>query len=63
MKQFVLITGSSSGIGRATALFFQRKGWHIVATMRSPHKESGFCVSSQPLCAVSSGICLAREER
>lgn len=39
MKQCVLITGCSSGIGRATAFFFQRKGWHVVATMRSPDKE------------------------
>lgn len=40
MKQCVLITGCSSGIGRATAFFFQRKGWHVVATMRSPDKET-----------------------
>jgi NAD(P)-dependent dehydrogenase (short-subunit alcohol dehydrogenase family) len=40
MKQCVLITGCSSGIGRAIALFFQRKGWHVVATMRSPDKET-----------------------
>lgn len=32
----VLITGASSGIGRATAMFFQRKGWQVAATMRSP---------------------------
>jgi NAD(P)-dependent dehydrogenase (short-subunit alcohol dehydrogenase family) len=40
MKQCVLITGCSSGIGRATAFAFQRKGWQVVATMRSPEKET-----------------------
>lgn len=32
----VLITGSSAGIGRATAELFQRKGWQVAATMRTP---------------------------
>jgi NAD(P)-dependent dehydrogenase (short-subunit alcohol dehydrogenase family) len=32
----VLITGSSAGIGRATAEHFQRNGWQVVATMRNP---------------------------
>jgi NAD(P)-dependent dehydrogenase (short-subunit alcohol dehydrogenase family) len=36
MKQTVIITGSSSGIGRATALFFNERGWQVVATMRDP---------------------------
>src|ERR1700690_4331760 len=32
----VLITGSSTGIGRATAELFQTRGWQVVATMRNP---------------------------
>jgi len=36
----ILITGTSSGIGRAAALKFQREGWNVVATMRSPEKET-----------------------
>lgn len=31
----VLITGASTGIGRATAELFQKKSWQVVATMRT----------------------------
>lgn len=39
MKKTIFITGSSSGIGKATAAFFSVKGWNVAATMRSPEKE------------------------
>jgi short-subunit dehydrogenase len=35
----VVITGSSSGIGKAAAFYFQQQGWQVAATMRSPEKE------------------------
>lgn len=39
MKKTVLITGASSGFGKEASKLFQRKGWNVVATMRSPEKE------------------------
>jgi NAD(P)-dependent dehydrogenase (short-subunit alcohol dehydrogenase family) len=38
MKKTVLITGASSGFGRATSLYFASKGWNVVATMRDTSK-------------------------
>lgn len=40
MKKTVLITGSSSGFGKLAAKTFHDKGWNVVATMRSPKKET-----------------------
>jgi len=36
MSQTILITGCSSGFGRATAEHFAKAGWNVVATMRNP---------------------------
>jgi NADP-dependent 3-hydroxy acid dehydrogenase YdfG len=35
----ILITGSSTGIGRLTTLKFAKQGWNVIATMRTPEKE------------------------
>jgi short-subunit dehydrogenase len=35
----IVITGASSGIGKATARLFLDKGWNVVATMRKPAAE------------------------
>jgi len=36
MSRTVLVTGASSGIGRATSEHFAAKGWNVAATARTP---------------------------
>lgn len=36
----IVITGSSSGIGKAAARYFAEKGWKVAATMRTPENET-----------------------
>lgn len=36
----IVITGSSSGLGKATAKYFAERGWRVAATMRTPEKET-----------------------
>ncbi|GAB5519553.1 MAG: oxidoreductase [Rhodothermales bacterium] len=51
MTQTILITGSSSGIGKATARRFQSEGWNVVATMRSPEAETELAALDRVLVA------------
>jgi NAD(P)-dependent dehydrogenase (short-subunit alcohol dehydrogenase family) len=41
MPQTAFITGASTGIGRAAAVYFRDHGWNVVATMRNPSEHSG----------------------
>lgn len=39
MAKTIFITGSSTGLGRSTALLFASHGWTVIATLRDPAKE------------------------
>jgi len=38
-QRTIFITGSSSGLGRATAKLFASRGWKVIASMRNPNNE------------------------
>lgn len=40
MSKSIFITGTSSGLGKLTAKYFAEQGWNVVATMRTPEKET-----------------------
>jgi NAD(P)-dependent dehydrogenase (short-subunit alcohol dehydrogenase family) len=40
-RRVIVVTGSSSGIGQATAERFASRGWRVFATMRRPEKGAG----------------------
>lgn len=42
MNKTILITGTSSGIGKAAVLEFAKHGWNVAATLRQPEKEQAF---------------------
>jgi NAD(P)-dependent dehydrogenase (short-subunit alcohol dehydrogenase family) len=39
-KKTILITGTSSGIGKATVKYFSDRGWNVAATLRNPEKDT-----------------------
>lgn len=50
MKKTVLITGTSSGIGKETALFFAKNNWNVIATMISLHDAADLIETSNVFC-------------
>lgn len=50
MSNTILITGASTGIGKSTALLFQKKGWNVVATMRDLSTAGDLSSLERVLC-------------
>ncbi|GAA0921222.1 SDR family oxidoreductase [Rothia nasimurium] len=46
MRKTVLITGASTGFGKATAEYFAARDWNVVATMRNP--DAGQALAALP---------------
>jgi short-subunit dehydrogenase len=46
----ILITGASSGIGRAAVYYFQQRNWQVVATMRRPEQASELAALPNVIC-------------
>lgn len=42
----ILITGSSAGIGKATAIYFAQRNFNVIATMRTPDKAKDLALIS-----------------
>ncbi|MCH4887580.1 SDR family oxidoreductase [Acidaminobacter sp. JC074] len=40
-KKTIVITGASSGMGKASAIKFAEEGWNVAATMRNPQNVTG----------------------
>jgi len=47
MSKTLVVTGASSGIGKATAQYFLKQGWNVVATARNPQKIGAWAQSQR----------------
>lgn len=54
MPKSVLITGCSTGLGRAAAELFADSGWNVTATMHNPACPGGTSLSALPNVFVTS---------
>ncbi len=50
MSKTILITGASTGMGRAIAEYFAEKGWNVAATMRRPDDHRADLETSNLAC-------------
>ena len=39
-EKTIFMTGCSTGLGKAAAILFANRGWRVIATMRTPERET-----------------------
>lgn len=52
MPSTIFLTGASTGIGRAAAIYFRDRGWNVAATMRDPKAHADLAGGSVRLFAL-----------
>ena len=57
----VLITGASSGIGRAIAIGYARLGWQVYAGGRSEERLASLCACYSSIVPVVANVCVENE--
>jgi short-subunit dehydrogenase len=55
-KKMVLVTGASSGIGKATALYLAEKGYSVIGTSRSLDRLNSLITEAELLAGTVEGI-------
>ena len=55
-KETVLVTGASSGIGKATALYLAEKGYSVIGTSRSLGRLNSLITEAELLAGTVEGI-------
>lgn len=56
MSQTIFITGTSSGLGKMTALHFAKLGWNVAAAMRNPDRDAASFADYSNVLAIKQDV-------